>query len=433
MANQIESDFGERTINELMLMFRSHQINLDPGFQRKSVWSKKDRQRLVQSIVSNYPVPCIFLYKREHNGKLIYDVIDGKQRLETIFMFIRLGRFKQKSFDVKLEIDDGPFICNWQDICACHKEIKSRFLSYKISTVEVTGELGQIVDLFCRINSTGKRLSSGEKRHARFFNSPFLGEAQRLVVRHKIYFLDHKILTQAQLDRMKGTELVSELLMSLYKGGIINKKTSLDRAIGNESINGNTLDKLAREFTETLSLIKRMFPLIHQTRFANTVDFYTLFLLIWEYHTKGYILNDRRCNEIAERLLKQLSTGVDELRQAGREGRTMHNANKICQDYLSTILGDTDSSSTRERRSIIVGGLLAPLFDFKCDKRNFSPEQRRILWNRDERPLCRICHKPISWEDVTIDHIKAWSRGGSTTLDNAQIAHKSCNSQKGAK
>ena len=60
-------------------------------------------------------------------------------------------------------------------------------------------------------------------------------------------------------------------------------------------------------------------------------------------------------------------------------------------------------------------------------------EQRRILWNRDERPLCRICHKPISWEDVTIDQVKAWSRGGATTITNAQIAHRRCNSRKGAR
>jgi hypothetical protein len=433
MPNQIESDFGERTVNELMLMFRNGQINLEPGFQRKSVWSEQDRKRLVQSIVSNYPVPCIFLYKREYKGRLIYDVIDGKQRLETIFRFVRLGRFKHKSFDVKLDLGDGLNTYDWRDICRYHHDNRSALLGYKISTVEVTGDLAQIIDLFCRINSTGKRLSSGEKRHARFYDSPFLAEAQHLVEKHKWYFLDYGILSQAQLDRMKGTELVSEILMSLHKGGIINKKTSLDRAIGNESINGNTLGKLSREFTSTLNCIKKMLPNIHQTRFANTVDFYTLFLLVWEYNGKGYILKNRQRNAIAERLLKKLSTGVDELRQAGREGRPMRNVNKLCQDYLPTVLGDTDSAATRERRATIIGGLLEPLFDFKHDKRAFSSEQRRILWNRDERPLCRICHKPISWEDVTIDHVKAWARGGATTLSNAQIAHRSCNSRKGAK
>ena len=433
MATQIESHFGERTVNELMLMFRSKQINLQPGFQRKSVWSDMDRKRLIQSIVSNYPVPCIFLYKREHKGWLIYDVIDGKQRLETIFMFVRLGRFKSKSFEAKLDLGDGLDNYGWRDICRHYFKTRSDLLGYKISTVEVTGDLAQIIDLFCRINSTGKRLTSGEKRHARFYDSPFLAEAQWLLEKHKWYFLDYGILSQSQLDRMKGTELVAEILMSLHQGGIINKKTSLDRAIGNESINGNTLGKLSREFTSALNLIKKIFPNIHQTRFANTVDFYTLFLLIWEFSQKDFILTERRRNEIAERILRKLSTGVDELRQAAREGRPMRQVNKLCQDYLPTVLGDTDSAATRERRATIVRGLLAPLFDFKHDKRAFSAEQRRVLWNRDERPLCRICHKPISWEDVTVDHVKAWSRGGATTITNAQIAHRGCNSRKGAR
>jgi len=77
----LDTDYGERTINEMVLLFRNKQINLDPGFQRKSVWSQLDRRRLIQSIVSEYPLPNIFLYRRNVKGKTVYDVIDGKQRL----------------------------------------------------------------------------------------------------------------------------------------------------------------------------------------------------------------------------------------------------------------------------------------------------------------------------------------------------------------
>jgi uncharacterized protein with ParB-like and HNH nuclease domain len=77
----LHTDFGQRTINELSLMFGKRQINLDPGFQRQSVWSLSDRRRLINSIISDYPVPSVFLYKRNHNGAVVYDVIDGKQRL----------------------------------------------------------------------------------------------------------------------------------------------------------------------------------------------------------------------------------------------------------------------------------------------------------------------------------------------------------------
>lgn len=46
--------------------------------------------------------------------------------------------------------------------------------------------------------------------------------------------------------------------------------------------------------------------------------------------------------------------------------------------------------------------------------------------------ICGICGRPIlDMKDCTIDHIKPRSKGGMTTLDNCQLAHKACNLQKG--
>src|SRR5882672_4781277 len=229
-SKPLQSDFGERTINELILMFRNRQINLEPGFQRKSVWSTRDRQRLVQSIVTSYPFPSIFLYKRNNRGKLVYDVIDGKQRLESIFMFMRQGRFKRQWYDVRLNLgdDNSADWYDWRAIRRAHPHVRHAIESYKVQTVEVAGELAEIINLFVRINSTGKPLTSGEKRHAKFYNSAFLKEAERLVGRFRSYFLENGILSPMQLERMKGTELLAELLMSIHKAGIINKKTALD-------------------------------------------------------------------------------------------------------------------------------------------------------------------------------------------------------------
>jgi 5-methylcytosine-specific restriction endonuclease McrA len=86
----------------------------------------------------------------------------------------------------------------------------------------------------------------------------------------------------------------------------------------------------------------------------------------------------------------------------------------------------------RTRRREILAGLLFSLFQYKDDQRTFTSEQRRILWNSEERKLCRICKKEVTWNDLSIDHIKAYTRGGKTDLANAQLTHGSCNSRKGA-
>lgn len=45
--------------------------------------------------------------------------------------------------------------------------------------------------------------------------------------------------------------------------------------------------------------------------------------------------------------------------------------------------------------------------------------------------FCGICHKPISFEDFTLDHIRPISKGGAHIKRNVQIAHRACNSAKG--
>jgi 5-methylcytosine-specific restriction endonuclease McrA len=231
---------------------------------------------------------------------------------------------------------------------------------------------------------------------------------------------------------MKGTELIAELLMSINNGGPINKKTALDRAIGNDSVNGNTLGKLSRECVRTVNVVKRIFPDLHQTRFHNSVEFYSLFLLVWEMDRDNYILTDRRRNRVARALLRKLSNGVDELRDQLRRAKPARPSQRLYSDYVLTVQGDTDSSANRERRRELLRGLLSSLYERKDEKRLFSSEQRRLIWNSDEKRVCRRCKRAMTWEDFTVDHIIAYAKGGKTNLKNAQPLCRRCNSRKGA-
>jgi hypothetical protein len=73
----------------------------------------------------------------------------------------------------------------------------------QIATIEVEGELNEIIDLFVRINSTGKDLTSQEKRIARFYANPVLKTARALADEMASYFKRHQLLTVGQIHRMK--------------------------------------------------------------------------------------------------------------------------------------------------------------------------------------------------------------------------------------
>ena len=60
-----------------------------PTFQRNYVWDIKRASKLIESLIIGLPIPQIFLFG-EGNNK--YLVIDGQQRLLSIYYFIK-GRF----------------------------------------------------------------------------------------------------------------------------------------------------------------------------------------------------------------------------------------------------------------------------------------------------------------------------------------------------
>lgn len=74
-----------KNILDLKNLYERGHLNLAPGFQRQSVWTERDRAKLIDSILKNYPVPAIFLYRREDEGNLVFDVIDGKKRTRIYF------------------------------------------------------------------------------------------------------------------------------------------------------------------------------------------------------------------------------------------------------------------------------------------------------------------------------------------------------------
>jgi hypothetical protein len=427
----IQYKADQKTVQEILNLYEKDHLNLEPGFQRSSVWGVRDRDKLIDSVMRNYPLPSIFLYRRYDEGNLVYDVIDGKQRIESILMFtgaMRGRRFQTKS---RLPDQEQPNWLDWNMI----KRRKFQYLitGYNLQIIEVTGELADIIDLFVRINSTGKALTGAEKRHARYYHSGFLRKAGQLARRYEEYFRSCRILSPTQISRMKHVELICELMVSAHLEDVTNKKAALDKVMDSDSIRGRDLDKAARLAGTGLNRLRRMFPKIYETRFRQLSDFYSLAVLIQIFERATLILTDRRRNRLAWDMVVAFSTGVDKVRLRQKKIEASESGQEVYRDYLLTVREGTDEINQRRKRLETLRGLLEPLFQKKDSARSFSPEQRRILWNSTATPRCDQGNHALTWDDFTVDHVDPWSKGGRTDLDNAALMCRSHNSAKGSR
>ena len=74
------------TTETIISQLRRGNIDLNPTFQRREVWTQEKMCRLIESIILNLPIPQIVLAERQHKPNT-FIVLDGKQRLLTIRQF----------------------------------------------------------------------------------------------------------------------------------------------------------------------------------------------------------------------------------------------------------------------------------------------------------------------------------------------------------
>jgi 5-methylcytosine-specific restriction endonuclease McrA len=420
---------NQMSVQDIINRYEKGQIDLNPGFQRASVWRDPDRNKLIDSILRNYPLPSIFLHRSDNDGNTVYYVIDGKQRIESILMFTGYMRGNRFSTWSQLPEMENPEWIDWATLKK--KKLQSKILEYRLQTIEVTGETADIIDLFVRINSTGKALTRAERQHAKFFDSAFLKKAGQLASKYEPYFKSVGILSSSQITRMKHIELICELMVSDNAEDVINKKAALEKIMESKAITGQRLDKVVQRTKAGLNRLKQMFPNIHQTRLKRVSDFYSLAVLIQKFEREGLILTDRKRNRLAWDLLVIFSNGVDEVSQLQKQAKGITPGQELFREYLLTVREATDEINHRRKREQILRGLLETLFERKDSARLFSSEQRRILWNTSGDRKCSVCKQPLTWEDFTIDHIDPYSKGGRTELENAALMCRKHNSAKG--
>lgn len=170
---EIRSDGYSMSIGELISLYRDDELDIHPEFQRFFRWSEEQKSRLIESILLGIPIPSIFVSQRDDG---VWDVIDGLQRLSTIFELVGVLKDEKgetleplvlkktkylPSLEGKRWDDDDPstFIGNANRLI-----IRRSKLDVKIILRE-SSESSKY-ELFQRLNTGGSQLSDQEVRNA---------------------------------------------------------------------------------------------------------------------------------------------------------------------------------------------------------------------------------------------------------------------------
>lgn len=116
---KITIDVKNKTIQTLIDEVRSGKFVL-PSFQRQYVWDEDDVRSLIDSIVNNYPIGTVILWKPSNISKIdpfskplidtnnspseVFYVIDGQQRLTSLLLLFNDWKITRGGEDIKCDV-----------------------------------------------------------------------------------------------------------------------------------------------------------------------------------------------------------------------------------------------------------------------------------------------------------------------------------------
>lgn len=90
-------DFRKMTVESILSQMYFFGIDMEPDYQRGYVWTDEDKEKLIDSIFKGIEIGKIALIKRDYSQDLMYEVLDGKQRIGALIDFVT-DRFQYKGF-----------------------------------------------------------------------------------------------------------------------------------------------------------------------------------------------------------------------------------------------------------------------------------------------------------------------------------------------
>lgn len=197
-------------ISDFVDWHKERRLDLNPDFQRGSVWKPAARTFLIDTILRQLPVPKVYLRTKIDvaTKKSVREVVDGQQRIRAILDFADDG--------FKLSKRAGEYEgMRYSDL---NEEQQTAFLAYPIAVDQlVNASTEDVLEVFARLNSYTVSLNGPEKRHAKW-QGEFKFAIRAASRRWGAFWEDFKVLSTQQRVRMFDDALTAEMVGVLLEG-----------------------------------------------------------------------------------------------------------------------------------------------------------------------------------------------------------------------
>lgn len=339
MADEVQlirTSAESKKISTILQSLRDCSLQPAPDFQRRAVWTNKDKVAFIQTILMGFPFPEIYIASGHidtETGDAVDWLVDGQQRVRTI----------QDYFTGKSPFMRAQTVPRYRDL---DEKAKRLFLGYDVAV----RNLGQIEEktirkVFERMNLTSYSLNDMER-----YNAIYVGDFKKSaeILAESEIFGAWKVFSNADVRRMKDVSYTASLMATMMSD-YFHRDSEVESYLGTYNDKFDERDEIERRFHGTSEFLLAA-PLHAGARPRRSkADFFSLFVEV------DRVLNRYEMKIDAVSAAEKLSEFYELVDQASEEDQP---ADPAIRTYFQATVQATNDRSARVARGEVLRAIL---------------------------------------------------------------------------